>query len=37
MAFENMYTMILAGDSTVSMLGSKLTLTSPRGVLRFER
>jgi heat shock protein HslJ len=37
MAFENMYTLILAGDSTVGVLGSKLTLTSPRGVLRFAR
>jgi heat shock protein HslJ len=37
MAFENMYTLILAGDSTVGVLGSKLTLTSPRGVLRFTR
>jgi len=37
MAFENMYTLILAGDSTVGLSGSKLTLTSPRGVLRFTR
>jgi heat shock protein HslJ len=37
MAFENMYTLLLAGDSTVGMSGSKLTLTSPRGVLRFTR
>ena len=37
MAFENTYTLILAGDSTVAVLGNKLTLTSPRGVLRFTR
>ena len=37
MAFENTYTLLLAGDSTVAVLGSKLTLTSPRGVLRFTR
>jgi heat shock protein HslJ len=37
MAFENTFTLLLAGDSTVGMSGSKLTLTSPRGVLRFTR
>jgi heat shock protein HslJ len=37
MAFENTYTEIVAGDSTVAVLGNKLTLSSPRGVLRFTR
>jgi heat shock protein HslJ len=37
MAFENVYVAILAGDSTASRDGDALTLTSPRGVLRFRR
>jgi heat shock protein HslJ len=37
MAFENTYTSILGGDSTVALSGSTLVLSSPRGVLRFVR
>jgi heat shock protein HslJ len=37
MAFENMYTKLLAGESTVSLSDGGLVLTSPRGVLRFTR
>jgi heat shock protein HslJ len=35
MAFENTYTKLLAGESTVTMSAGVLVLTSPRGVLRF--
>jgi heat shock protein HslJ len=37
MAFENTYTQLVAGDSTVSLNGVTLTLTSSRGILRFTR
>ena len=37
MAFENAYTRLLSGESTVSLTGSTLVLTSSRGVLRFTR
>jgi heat shock protein HslJ len=37
MAFENMYTQLIAGDSTVSLNGSTLELMSVRGMLRFSR
>ena len=37
MAFENSYTSVLAGDSTVTVSGDMLALSSPRGVLRFMR
>jgi len=37
MAFESSYTQLIAGDSTVSLNGITLTLTSPRGILRFMR
>ena len=37
MAFENVYTSLLAGDSTVALSGNSLTLSSARGVLRFSR
>jgi heat shock protein HslJ len=37
MAFENMYTTMLAGDSTVTVSDRVLMLTSARGVLRFTR
>ena len=37
MAFENTYTSILGGDSTVALSGSTLVLSSARGVLRFVR
>jgi len=37
MAFENRYTTLLSGDSTVTLSGSTLSLSSPRGVLRFTR
>ena len=37
MAFESVYTRLLAGDSTVSLTDGTLALTSPRGVLRFKR
>jgi heat shock protein HslJ len=37
MAFENTYTKLLAGESTVSLTDGVLVLTSPRGVLRFTR
>ena len=36
-AFENAYTKLLAGESTVSLSDGTLVLTSPRGVLRFMR
>jgi heat shock protein HslJ len=37
MTFENTYTQILAGDSTVSLNGVTLVLSSSRGILRFTR
>jgi heat shock protein HslJ len=37
MAFENTYTSILSGDSTVTLSGTTLVLSSTRGVLRFSR
>ncbi len=37
MAFENTYTTLLSGDSTVSLSGNGLVLSSARGVLRFAR
>ena len=37
MAFENVYTSLLAGDSTVMLEGRTLVLSSARGTLRFAR
>jgi heat shock protein HslJ len=37
MAFENIYTSLLSGDSTVSLSGDTLVLSSARGVLRLSR
>jgi heat shock protein HslJ len=37
MPFENTYTQLVAGDSTVSLNGTTLVLSSSRGVLRFNR
>jgi len=37
MAFENAYMKLLGGESTVSLSGGTLELTSPRGVLHFTR
>ena len=37
MAFENAYTGVLGGDSTVSLSDGTLVLSSARGVLRFTR
>jgi heat shock protein HslJ len=37
MAFESMYTSLLSGDSTVTLSGNTLVLSSARGVLRFSR
>ena len=37
MAFENTYTSLLSGDSTITLSGSTLVLSSSRGVLRFAR
>lgn len=37
MAFENTYTAILSGDSSVVVTGSTLTLSSSRGQLQFVR
>lgn len=37
MAFENVYTSLLGGESTVAMSDGVLVLTSPRGVMRFTR
>jgi heat shock protein HslJ len=37
MVFENNYMKLLGGESTVSLAGRTLELTSPRGVLRFTR
>lgn len=37
MAFENTYTSLLSGESTVTVSGNSLVLSSARGVLRFSR
>jgi heat shock protein HslJ len=37
MAFENVYTSILGGDSQIVVTGSTLTLASSRGTLQFVR
>jgi heat shock protein HslJ len=37
MAFESTYTTLLSGDSTVTLSGNTLVLSSARGVLRFSR
>jgi heat shock protein HslJ len=37
MEFGNKYTAVLGGESTVNVSGNSLTLSSTRGVLRFER
>jgi heat shock protein HslJ len=37
MAFENLYTSILGGDSQIVVTGSTLTLASSRGTLQFVR
>ena len=37
MAFENVYTNLLGGDSTVTLSDGTLVLSSARGVLRFTR
>ena len=37
MAFGDAYVSLLSGQSTVSLSGSTLTLSSARGVLRFTR
>ena len=37
MEFENTYTRILDGPSTVTLSGNTLVLSSPRGVLQFTR
>ena len=37
MAFEAAYVGVLSGDSTVTLTGNTLVLTSARGVLRFTR
>jgi len=37
MAFESTYTALLSGDSTVTLSGNTLVLSSARGVLRFAR
>jgi len=37
MAFENAYTSILGGSSTIAVTGSTLTVTSPRGTLQLVR
>jgi heat shock protein HslJ len=37
MAFENVYTSLLSGDSTIALTGNALTLFSGRGTLRFAR
>jgi heat shock protein HslJ len=37
MAFENVYTRLLAGDSAMALSGGTLVLSSGRGVLRFTR
>jgi heat shock protein HslJ len=37
MAFENAYTRLLSGDSTIILSNNTLVLSSSRGVLRFTR
>jgi heat shock protein HslJ len=37
MAFENAYTSLLSGDSSLTLSGSTLVLSSSRGVMRFAR
>jgi heat shock protein HslJ len=37
MAFENVFTSLLAGDSTVTLEGGTLVLSSARGTIRFAR
>ena len=37
MEFESVYTSLLSGDSTVTLSGNSLVLSSTRGVLRFSR
>ncbi len=37
MAFENVYTALLAGDSTVALPNGTLVLSSARGELRYRR
>jgi heat shock protein HslJ len=37
MDFENTYTRLLSGESTATVSGEALILSSSRGVLRFER
>ncbi len=37
MAFETVYTALLSGESSASIVDRALTLTSTRGVLRFSR
>jgi heat shock protein HslJ len=37
MEFENTYTRVLDGPSTVTLSGNTLVLSSPRGVLQFTR
>lgn len=37
MAFENAYTALLAGETTITMPAGTLVLTSARGTLRFTR
>jgi len=37
MAFENAYLTLLTGESTAQIDANSLTLSSPRGVLRFRR
>ena len=37
MAFENTYTSVLSGGSTVTLSSGTLVLSSPRGTLRFAR
>ena len=37
MEFENAYVTLLAGESNAQLDGNSLTLSSPRGVLRFRR
>jgi hypothetical protein len=37
MEFETIYTSLLSGDSTVTLAGQQLLLSSGRGSLRFTR
>jgi hypothetical protein len=37
MEFESIYTSLLSGDSTVTLSGQSLLLSSGRGTLRFTR